>query len=195
MVGIECSSDALKYARRALGDRVRYGRLPDDVDLPPNAFDVVLMTDVLEHIEDDAASARMALELVRRDGIVVATVPAYQWLFSPRDVHHHHFRRYGKNQFSRLWDKANVHVELLSHYNTALFPAAAAVRLGSKVFRKNAKPGDLSVPPTALNSCLTRLMQSECNLLGRLPMPFGLSLVAVVRKQFDCAPVIRRAAA
>jgi SAM-dependent methyltransferase len=187
VVGIECSPDALKYAQRALGDHVHYGQLPDEIDLPPNAFDVVLMTDVLEHIEHDAASARAALQLVHPNGIVVATVPAYQWLFSARDVHHHHFRRYGKNQFRRLWNKADANVELLSHYNTALFPAAAAVRLGGKVFRKNAKPGDLAVPPTALNSCLTRLMQSEGNLLGRVPMPFGLSLIAVIRKRADAA--------
>ena len=103
VVGVECSPQALEYARQTLGDRVRCGRLPDEIDLPPASFDVVLLTDVLEHIEDDAASARTALRLLRPGGIVVATVPAYQWLYSPRDAHHHHFRRYGKRQFAGLW--------------------------------------------------------------------------------------------
>jgi 2-polyprenyl-3-methyl-5-hydroxy-6-metoxy-1,4-benzoquinol methylase len=190
VVGAECSPDALKYARRALGDRVRFGRLPDEIDFRPNSFDVVLLTDVLEHIENDAASARTALELVRPGGIVVATVPAYQWLFSPRDVHHHHFRRYGKKQFGKLWSGSRTRVELLSHYNMALFPAAAAARLSSKISRRTARPGDLSIPPSVLNKCLTRLMRSEANLLGRVPMPFGLSLVAVVRKRFDSGVVV-----
>src|SRR5258707_2708565 len=82
VVGIECSPEALNYARQSLGDRVRFGRLPDELDLPLDSFDVVLMTDVLEHIENDAASASAALSLVRPGGVLVATVPAYQWLYS-----------------------------------------------------------------------------------------------------------------
>jgi 2-polyprenyl-3-methyl-5-hydroxy-6-metoxy-1,4-benzoquinol methylase len=183
VVGVECSPQALAYARKALGDRVRSGRLPDGIDLPPASFDVVLLTDVLEHIENDAASAQTALNLLRPGGIVVATVPAYQWLYSPRDAHHHHFRRYGKQQFAALWQDALTETLLLSHYNTLLFPPAAAVRLASKFVGERSKPGDLTTPPPALNHLLARVMASEANLLGRVPVPFGLSLVAVLRKR------------
>jgi SAM-dependent methyltransferase len=182
VIGIECSPHALSHAQKSLSGRVRFGSLPDEVDLPAGGFDVVLMTDVLEHIENDTASAVTALKLIKPGGIVVATVPAYQWLFSPRDAHHHHFRRYGKQRFRELWDDPSARVELLSHYNTALFPAAATARLTSKLFPDRSKPGDLSIPPRMINNLLARLMQCEANLLGRLPMPFGLSLVAVVRK-------------
>ncbi len=66
VVGVECSPQGLAYARRMLGNRVRYGRLPAEIDLAPESFDVVLMTDVLEHIENDAASAERAIRLLRR---------------------------------------------------------------------------------------------------------------------------------
>lgn len=181
VVGVECAPQALAYARQKLGNWVRFGRLPHEIDLPPQSFDVVLMTDVLEHIEDDAASANAALELLRPGGIVVATVPAYQWLYSPRDAHHHHFRRYSKRRFADLWSGDAAETLLLSHYNSLLFPAAAGARLASKFLRRE-KPGDLSVPPPFINDRLAQLMQCESNLLGRLPMPFGLSLVSVVRK-------------
>jgi SAM-dependent methyltransferase len=182
VVGIECSPHALDYARRRLGKRVMRGSLPDDVDLPANTFDVVLLTDVLEHIEDDAASARAALRLLRPGGIVVATVPAYQWLYSPRDAHHHHFRRYSKRTFRSLWLRGDVETHVLSHYNTWLFLPAAAVRIASKLVGSKPVQGDLRVPPQLVNRMCRSLMQSERNLLGRFPMPFGLSLVAVVRK-------------
>jgi SAM-dependent methyltransferase len=195
IVGVECSDLALQHARRVLGDRVRYGRLPDDVNLPRATYDVVLLTDVLEHIEDDAASARTALDLLRPGGIVVATVPAYQWLFSPRDARHHHFRRYGKRQFASLWDDAQADKLLLSHYNTLLFPLAAAVRLTSKVLGGQGSGSDLSTPLPVLNAVLESAMASERNLLGRLTLPFGLSLVAVVRKRLTAkSAVIYRAA-
>lgn len=182
VVGIECSPQALWYAQNALGDRVRYGRLPDEIDLPAGSFDVVLLTDVLEHLEDDAASAHAALQLLKVGGIVVATVPAYQWLYSPRDAKHHHFRRYGKRQFSALWKSAAAETVLLTHYNTLLFPLAAAVRMASKTMAPKRGCGDLSLPAPPINNLLLQLMGSEANLLGRVPFPFGLSLVAVIRK-------------
>jgi SAM-dependent methyltransferase len=182
VVGVECSPHGLAYARRLLGERVCYGQLPDNIDLPPESFDVVLMTDVLEHIEHDRASASTALRLSRPGGIVVATVPAYQWLYSPRDAHHHHFRRYSKRGFDQLWNHPDAQRVLLSHYNAILFPLAAAVRLASKLAPVG-QTGDLSLPPKPINDLLARMMQSEGNALGRFPVPFGLSLVAVIRKR------------
>lgn len=194
VVGVECSPHALEYARRRLGDRIHRGSLPDDIRLPLASFDVVLLTDVLEHIEADARSAHTALRLLRPGGIVVATVPAYQWLYSPRDAHHHHFRRYSKLRFRALWPARDSQILLLSHYNTLLFPPAAAVRLATKLLPRRDETGDLSIPPASLNRLLARIMQSEANLLGRLPLPFGLSLVAVVRKHSIAANAIRSAA-
>jgi SAM-dependent methyltransferase len=182
VVGVEHSPQALDYARLRLGNRVRCGSLPNNIDLPDGAFDVVLLTDVLEHIEDDTGSATTAMRLLRPGGIIIATVPAYQWLYSPRDAHHHHFRRYSKQRFRALWQAPNTQTLLLSHYNSLLFPAAAAARFASKLRPQRVVNGDLTVPSRPLNWLLARIMGSESNLLGRVPMPFGLSLVAVIRK-------------
>jgi 2-polyprenyl-3-methyl-5-hydroxy-6-metoxy-1,4-benzoquinol methylase len=194
VIGVECSPQAIEYARSRLGNRVIRGSLPGDVPLPPNSFDVVLLTDVLEHIQDDAASARTALQLLRPGGIVVATVPAYQWLYSPRDAHHHHFRRYSKQRFRTLWTATNVQTLLISHYNSLLFPPAAAVRLASRIRPERKAQGDLHIPPRQLNGLLARIMRSEANMLGRLPMPFGLSLVAVARNTSSDGSTVRAAA-
>jgi SAM-dependent methyltransferase len=183
VVGVEHSPQALEYARRRLGDRVRAGSLPDGVDLPPASFDVVLMTDVLEHIEDDTRSAATALRLLRAGGIVVATVPAYPWLYSQFDARLHHFRRYSKRQFRALWRVPEAEILLLSHYNTLLFLPAATVRLVSKLLPSRDATHDLDVPPRPLNRLLAPIMKRESALLGRMPLPFGLSLVAVVRKR------------
>jgi SAM-dependent methyltransferase len=153
------------------------------VDLPDESFDVVLLTDVLEHIENDADSAKRALQLLRPGGIIVATVPAYQWLYSPRDEEHHHFRRYSKERFQTLWALPNSEVAALSFYNSLLFPLAAAVRLASKFAPRRATLNDLTMPPRPLNTLLTRIMQSESHFIGRIPIHFGLSLIGVVRKR------------
>jgi SAM-dependent methyltransferase len=194
VVGVECSTAALEFARRRLGDRVVRGSLPDDVCLPHASFDVVLLTDVLEHIEDDRRSAAVALRLLRPGGIVVATVPAYQWLYSPRDAHHQHYRRYGRRRFETLWKSPESSNLLISYYNSFLFLPAAIARLASKWKLSRSAISDLSVPPQPLNALLARVMSCERNLLGRMAQPFGLSLVAVVRK-CDIRHVSRRIAA
>jgi len=183
VTGVEQSPQALNYARRRLGDRVHPGSLPDDIDLASESFDVVLMTDVLEHVENDFRSAQTALRLLVSGGVVVATVPANPWLYSQFDVRLHHFRRYGKRQFRALWRQPRADIVLVSHYNTLLFPPAAAVRLASKVLPSRDATHDLDMPPRILNRLFAPIMKSEATLVGRVPLPFGLSLVAVVRKR------------
>jgi SAM-dependent methyltransferase len=195
VVGIECSPQALSYARQSLGSRVLYGRLPYDIDLPLQSFDVLLMTDVLEHIEGDRTSAITALRLLRPGGIIIATVPAYQWLYSPRDRHHHHVRRYSKRRFAGLWKQRSAQIALLSHYNSFLFAPAAVMRLASKLLTRENPAGDLFIPTRSFNELLSQIMRSEANLLGRLPLPFGMSLIAVVRKCAADATNARSAAA
>ena len=191
VMGVDASVHALKLARRRLGARVRFGRLPSEIPLPPESFDVILMTDVLEHVEEDAASVGTALSLLRLGGILVATAPAHQWLYSPRDRQHQHVRRYSKARFHSLFDMPEANVELLSFYNCFLSPAAVAARLWSKLgankpgatYRPTHRPaGDLRVPPALINRLLTAVFSLERHLLGRTNLPCGLSVIAVIRK-------------
>lgn len=192
VVGIDASEHALQFARRRLGDRVLYGRLPGPLPVENGSCQVVLSTDVFEHVEEDRDSARAALELLSPGGILVATVPAYQWLFSPRDRHHHHFRRYGKQQFAELFDVPGCKLELLRRYNSSLFPLAAAARLWSKYVPAEHEAGDVRVPPRPLNGALRELFAAERHFLPWVPPPWGLSLLAVVRREHEIEPAIVR---
>ena len=187
IVGLDSSEKALEYARKRVDARLECGRLPDQIPFPSGSFDVVLMADVLEHVEEDAAAARAAISLLRVGGVFVATIPAHQWMFSPRDVQHHHFRRYSKHSLRRIIDVPGTKIELLSYYNSFAFPIAVVTRLWSKLPGAASSTGDLTVPAIPLNAFFTQVFASERHLLGRVPMPPGLSLVAVVRK-LESAP-------
>ena len=54
---------------------------------------------------------------------------------------------------------------------------AVAERLSSKLLRKD--DADLTLPPAPLNTTLERTFAAERHLIGRLPLPVGLSLFAV----------------
>ncbi len=180
VTGMDASPEAAAFAAQR-GIQVQLGFLPNQVPLPREHFDAVLLLDVLEHLDDDYNSVAAAAELLRDEGVLICTVPAYQWLWTKRDEHHHHRRRYSWDQFHRLFERPGLGVELFSHFNTWLFPLALAERLSRRFFKKDV-PTDLRVPTPVVNRLFELVFASERRLLGRFTLPFGLSLVAVVRK-------------
>lgn len=178
-VGVE-TNDALLAVARAAGLDVRKGALPDDVPVAPEWPDVVLLLDVLEHLDDDFAGLRAAHRLLRADGVLIVTVPAYPWLWSGHDVVLAHRRRYVASGLRRLVERAGYRVERLSYFNTVLFPATASIRL-YKRWRHDERH-DLGRPGPWLNAFLEWLFALERHVVPRLALPFGSSLLVAARK-------------
>jgi SAM-dependent methyltransferase len=180
-VGVDGSPHAIAFCAQR-GVHAELGQLCSDIRLPRGEFDAVLLLDVLEHLEDDRPSVEHAATLLRPGGIMICTSPAYQWLWSYWDTLHHHYRRYSRSQFGRLFDQPDLRLELLSYANTALFPVAATVRMFQRFSKPTNEKAAMHVPIAPVNWALRTMYSSERHLLGRVPMPFGLSVVAVARK-------------
>lgn len=178
--GVELDQAAGKIAAGRVGCPVREGALPELRDVERGAYDLVALLDVLEHVENDAASMAALFDLLRPGGALLLTVPANPWMFSAHDRAHHHHRRYRQREIAALAGGAGFHIDLLSHFNTLLFPAVAGARAIGKLTGKEG--GDDALPPAPLNRLLEGVFASERWLAGRLPMPFGVSLVAVLRR-------------
>jgi SAM-dependent methyltransferase len=178
-VGLDGSRQAIEFSRRR-GVTAKLGALPEDVPLSRESYDAVLMLDVLEHLKYDRASVEVAASLLKPGGILICTVPAHMWLWTKFDEDHHHFRRYSRRQFRSLFDEPSIRLELLSHLNAILFAPAAMWRiLAAKVFERD-RARYLRLPP--FNSVLRSIFAFERLLLGKVPMPLGLSFIAVARK-------------
>jgi hypothetical protein len=93
----------------------------------------------------------------------------------------HHKRRYSKAVLKRLIGRSPLRLEKAGYFNSLLFPAAVAERLSSKVRGKD--DADLKLPPPPLNTLLERVFAAERHLVGRLPLPPGLSLYAIASVQ------------
>jgi SAM-dependent methyltransferase len=179
-VGLDGSRHAIEFARRR-GVMAKLGALPEDVPLSRESYDAVLMLDVLEHLKYDRASVEVAASLLKPGGILICTVPAHMWLWTKFDEDHHHFRRYSRRQFRSLFDEPSIRLELLSHLNAILFAPAAMWRiLAAKVFERD-RARYLRLPP--FNSVLRSIFAFERLMLGKVPMPIGLSFIAVARKR------------
>ncbi len=179
--GIEPSFEGLSYCRKRRL-HVTKGSLPDNLPVPENFFDAVLLIDVLEHIDNDCASVAKIHTLLKSNGILMVTVPAYQWLYTARDAMHHHKRRYSKKQLHDLIVSQGFAKDIESYYNFWLFPFACVQRLSRKVLGVDEQKPDLVVPPPLINNIMKKIFQSERVLLPYMTLPFGLSLIGVYRK-------------
>ncbi len=147
-------------------------------------YDLVLMLDSLEHIEDDAAAVRRAAELLKPGGFLFLTVPALPSLWSVHDEASLHFRRYTRTALRAVLENAGLRVEELgSLFGWAALPMYARKLLGGGRGRADAAAEyDIAIPPGPLNAALYGASVAEQSLFGSRGAPFGSSLFAAARR-------------
>jgi SAM-dependent methyltransferase len=182
VVGVEISPTGAAFACRRTNCPIVEGSATEST-LDAEAYDMATMFDVLEHLEDDSAGVAEVRRILKPGGRFVFTVPAFMLLWSAHDEALHHFRRYRKKELKNLLEGADFQIDWLSYYNTSLFPPVAAVRVGRKLIGGGKASADgVGVPPKPINAMLEGLFAVERHVLGRMPLPFGVSLIGVARR-------------
>lgn len=174
---IEVDAEARAMARQRLGREIGSAPLPELAGVADASFDLIGSFDVIEHIEDDAAALAGIARCLKPGGKFVMTVPAHQWMWSTHDVVNHHHRRYSKAGLIALVDKSPLKLEKIGYLNSFLLPVAIAARAAGRLTGKD--DGDDTLPPAPLNAALEAVFAQEARLIGRVPLPPGLSLWAV----------------
>ena len=174
--GLELDEEAAALSEKRLGRKIMRSPLPE-LDQVPDNYDLIGAFDVIEHIDDDRAALAAIATKLKPAGKFMMTVPAHPWMWTAHDVANHHKRRYSKRALRSLIENSPMKLERLGYFNSLLFPVAVAERAASKLRGKD--DGDVSLPPAPLNRALEAVFASERYLVGRLPLPPGLSLFAV----------------
>ena len=174
---LELDDEARGLAEQRLGRSIMSAPLPELAGVPDRHYDLVGAFDVIEHIDDDAAALASIATKLKLGGTFVMTVPAHQWMWSAHDVVNHHKRRYSKRALKALVEGSPLRLDKVGYFNSLLFPLALADRLVSKLRGK--QDADLKLPPAPLNAALEKVFAAERHLVGRLPLPTGLSLFAI----------------
>lgn len=191
--GIDSSATAIGFAKeRHHGVRFEVASLPGAATETIERADLVLLCDVLEHVEDHARFLDWLLATMKPDAHLLLTVPADMRLWSPHDEVYGHFRRYTAESLSALWSGAPVDVMLLAPFNRILYPAARIARsIASRRGRSwGSEQSDLGMPWAPLNRLLEAIFSLEVPALraalasgnGRV-RGSGVSLIAVLRKK------------
>lgn len=176
----ELDETARGIASERLGKPVKAAALPDVSMFDAGSYDLVALLDVLEHVPDDAGSLAAIMSLLKPGAPLLLTVPINKWMWSAHDVAHHHHRRYTQGEIETLARDAGYRIDLISPFNSLLYPPIAAVRLLGKLTGKESS--DDAMPGAAVNRLLDRIFGFERLLIGRVPLPVGVSLVAVLRR-------------
>jgi SAM-dependent methyltransferase len=174
---LELDEQARSIAEKRLGRKVMKAPLPEITGVPDDTYNLIAALDVIEHIEADKAALASIATRLKRGGKLIITVPAHPWMWSAHDVVNHHKRRYSRRALKELIESSPLRLNKIGYFNSLLFPVAVAERLSSKLRGKEG--ADIKLPPALLNVALEKAFAAERHLIGRLPLPPGLSLFAV----------------
>jgi len=180
--GIEPDIYALTIAQNRNIGAVYNGYLPDEIRLPQTEFDLIILLDVLEHIDDHVSSLITLKSLLVPRGYLILTVPAFKFLWSRHDEEHHHKRRYTASELKKITEQTGLKILYLTYYNFWLFPIISLIRLTRKILPIKQVGADLRLPHPLINRFLLALFSSECLFIPRLRLPLGISLLAVAQK-------------
>ena len=166
-------------------------RLDVTRSLPLTDYDGVLMFDVLEHLPDDEAVLGHVHAALPQGGLLMLTVPAFQFLWSPWDDMEKHKRRYTRPDLTALLERTGFEVERATYFFMPLFFAASAVkglRAARNALTTPPPPGDITDMAEAkggavLNSLMLGVLSPERPWLSRFPLPLGTSLMAIARRR------------
>ena len=179
--GIEYDAPAREIAASRGVAPVAAGGLPDGLDVPDGKFALIGLFDVLEHVEQDVASVAALGQKLAPDGRLVISVPALPWLWSDHDVTHHHFRRYTRARRCAGRSRRPGCRSMGSAISTRSF-SLSRWRSGWCRRPRGSARGRQGLPTPAVNAALKTVFGWERHLIGRVPLPIGLSLWAVIRK-------------
>ncbi|MDO8628481.1 MAG: class I SAM-dependent methyltransferase [Nanoarchaeota archaeon] len=175
VTGLDISSEALKYAK------IRNPLLKwmkgdaQDIKCKANTFDVIIASDVIEHVDDDYRALRSIHKSLSKGGKLILTVPAFEWLWGKDDDMLHHKRRYTKRQVRQLLVETGFKVNFLNFWDFIPFPIAIVYKLMNKEH-------SIVKFSRMVNFLAYYGWRLDSKVIQKIPVPFGVSLVAVATK-------------
>ena len=181
-VGLDLSGEALSLAR---GRGCRWLVRGDAQRLPIKTGSVGLITalDLLEHLDDDEGALREMHRALAPGGRLFLTVPALKFLWSEHDEALQHRRRYSMAELREKVERAGFEIERLTYAIFFLFLPTLLFRLVQRAAGRGKRPRTaLIIFPWPINAIFTATLYIEAQLLKRLRLPMGVSLICIARK-------------
>jgi len=183
--GIDISDTAVALACERVG--VNQVRQADAVStgFDADAFDVVIASDILEHITDDRAAIREWRRILKPGGRLILFVPCHPFLWTAYDEENEHVRRYRRLQIKKLVEDSRFLITRSSYWNIMTFPPIALVRLFLRLIPRlgggNRHQMHRALP--ILNTAVVLVLKLENILISwGFNAPMGVSFFIIAKK-------------
>ncbi|CAK0742348.1 Methyltransferase domain-containing protein [Gammaproteobacteria bacterium] len=183
VTGIDPSPLAARLAQQRTGLDIRHGNFQEIPIHEWQTIELVLLADVLEHVENDQAFLYELWSRMADESYLLLTVPAHSFLWSNHDICLGHYRRYAPGQLIALFAELPAQILVSRPLNTLLFPAIAGYRLLSREKERPASQSDFFSMPAWLNTLLWAIFRLEGLWFPLRLLPMGVSHVLLVRKR------------
>lgn len=180
VIGLDLSDEAIRFCEdKGLGE-VRKGDITA-IPFPDRSFELVLATDVIEHVDaDDRALAEIA-RVLKPGGKAIITVPAFRSLWGPQDDLALHKRRYRMAPLVAQAEAAGLGIRRKFHFNFLLFvPIYVARRILSAMSYRGRSENEINGP--IMNRILSRIFEADLHMAPHLRPPFGVSIFLLVER-------------
>ena len=175
--------DALCKVEMGRG-RVLHYDVREELKQLTETYDVAILFDVLEHIENTRPFLKSVLAHLKPNGYLLVNVPAVQLLYSKYDLVAGHVRRYDKKSLSSEFHGLGFRVVDLRYWGMSLLPLLVLRKVIQKIMVDQTSEQIIRTgfrPPGALlNKMFCMLMRTEAFIV-KVP-PLGSSLLMVGRK-------------
>lgn len=177
--GVDISSEALSFCKKRGLVQVKKGEA-EHLPFKQESFDIVSVLDVLEHV-DDRAAIKEIKRVLKNNGFIVITVPAFSWLWSKWDEILSHKRRYAKKQLEEVLMEEGYQIIRNTYIHSFLvFPSLIIRKL--KQLQKKPYTSDFRINNSAINKLLSFISLLEQMWITRYDMPLGTSILCIAQK-------------
>jgi trans-aconitate methyltransferase len=151
-----------------------------------NSCDLCLILDVLEHIDEDYVFLSNVIKKIEHSGILIITVPAFQFLYSEHDLFLEHKRRYRLKEIKKLVKQNGLEVKKYFYFYFSLF----LIRVVQKLFNIKASTASVAKWKYSRNSLQTKIIKFLldfdyliCENLKKIGVTIpGLSICIIAKK-------------
>jgi SAM-dependent methyltransferase len=182
VTGFDFSAEALRFSQQRAHTRLAQASVLE-IPFASQRFDLIVSFDVICELGvDDDRALREFGRILAPGGLVMLRLPAYDWLRGKHDVATHISHRYTRGEIKTKLNRNGLTPVRLSYANMFLFPVAVAKRLSERLFSPNQTGSDLTLDPGSMNGVLCSILSAEAPLVSNVGLPFGLTVVALARK-------------
>ncbi|NWF91930.1 MAG: class I SAM-dependent methyltransferase [Syntrophaceae bacterium] len=180
VVGLDRSIRALRFSQKKFKFPLVNGDL-NGLPFKNQSVGLIIAADILEHLDNDLIGVQELHRVLKKNGVLILTVPAFERLWGTQDVVTAHKRRYTKKEILMKLRRVGFKVLRASYFNFFLFlPIFLARRIIHLLGLTIQSENEINSP--LFNFFLKTVFSLELPLLKSFSLPFGVSIFCVVRK-------------